>query len=103
MVLNFRSFVRFVIFLTVDCYYRDENSTHQKNNTRNDQLISISGSVQPIPPEVNLRSMTTASDTYRESQVIGAWLSCQGAMVGTMWPILALATWTGFENATLTL
>ena len=39
-----------------------------------------------------------------DMHMVAAGLSCQSAMVGTVCePILALAAWTGFENATLTL
>ena len=35
--------------------------------------------------------------------MVAARLSCQSAMVGTVWANFRLAAWTGFENATLTL
>ena len=38
-----------------------------------------------------------------DMHMVAARLGCQSAMVGTGWPILALAAWTGLENATLTL
>ena len=38
-----------------------------------------------------------------DMHMVAARLGCQSAMVGTGWPILALAAWAGLENATLTL